>query len=169
MYCPHCGSESATGLKFCKLCGGNLAATNPLDEKRSPSDSEAWQVWAVALATVAVCLGGLGIVFSTALKIMRPPIIGGTVGEPTLVASLMIAFGTTTVFAISAMLIRLFTRLLTRDDEKGHVSRSRARQSGNYSHAQLGEPPPGIASVTEHTTRNFDPLRFKEPGARERS
>ncbi|HWP44544.1 MAG TPA: zinc ribbon domain-containing protein [Blastocatellia bacterium] len=155
MYCPHCGSESQTGLKFCKHCGGNLIATSPLEAKRASSGSLSGQAWAVALATVAVCLGGLGIVFTNALDIMSPSPWGGSKGEPTLVAALMIAFGSATVFGIAAMLIRLFMRItgIQGRDSSSDVRRS---ASSSYRPAQLPEPSPVVGSVTEHTTRNFD-------------
>ena len=38
---------------------------------------------------------------------------------------------------------------------------------GEYVPQQLSSPPIGIGSVTENTTRNFDPSRYRETGGRE--
>ena len=64
--------------------------------------------WAIALATVAVTLGGLGIVFSHAYDLVRPIYDGSTpvAGAPK-IAGLMVAFGSATVLGVVALLIQL--------------------------------------------------------------
>ena len=166
MYCPVCGAESTQGLNYCKRCGSNLAApTNPIrSSENRPSvrvGPVAGAAWATALATVAVTLGGLGIVFSYAFGLLRPIYPGSTpVSGAAAIAGLMIMFGSATVFGTVALLIRLFSKVLGLGQES-HDSNHFGKQqnTGEHRPAQLPAPPPGIPSVTEHTTRTFEPRK----------
>ncbi len=162
MYCPHCGGESTFGLKYCKRCGGNLAAqTSP----QGPSTMrQTGAAWAVAFATVAICLGGLGIVFSAASELMEPRVFGQPqTHDVTPIVITMIVFGSLTVFGVVAMLIRLFSRLMIAPKETMLPAQFERPVAGGY--AQLQEPV--MPSVTENTTRNFEQPRYREPLARE--
>ena len=166
MYCPVCGAESTQGLNYCKRCGSNLAApTNPIktSESRPRVRVTAGAPWALALATVAVTLGGLGIAFSNALFLVRPIYPGSTaVSGAATIAGLMVMFGSATVFGTVALLIRLFSKLLGVAEES-HDSHGRKLQiTGEHRPVQIPSPPSGIPSVTEQTTRNFDPALYRD-------
>src|SRR5688500_1434268 len=112
MHCPNCGAEHTFGLNYCKRCGLSLGGSPPQTEQMSN-----WRLtgsaWAIGLATVAICLGGLGIVISHAFDLLRPLSPGQSMSaDPTPIALAMIVFGSATIFGIAAMLIRLFSRLL---------------------------------------------------------
>jgi len=168
MHCPMCGAESTQGLNYCKRCGSNLTA--PIYPINRPDDSSprvrvaAGTGWAVALATVAVTLGGLGIVFNLAFDLMRPTFPGSTaVPGAALIAGLMIGFGSATVFGIVALLMRLFSRLLSLGQEKHESSHFRKQPvTGEPKPVQISAPPSVIPSVTEQTTRNFDPALYRD-------
>ena len=167
MYCPVCGAESTQGLNYCKRCGSNLAApTNPIKpgESRPRIRASAGAAWAMALATVAVTLGGLGIVFSNALYLVRPTFPGSTsVAGAATIAGLMIMFGSATVFGTVALLIRLFSKLLGFGQESHDSDHLRKPHTfGEHRPVQLPSPPSGISSVTEQTTRNFDPALYRD-------
>jgi hypothetical protein len=167
MYCPVCGAESTQGLNYCKRCGSNLAApTNPIrsGETKPPVRVSAAAPWAMALATVAVTLGGLGIVFSNALYLVRPIYPGTTgVSGAATIAALMVMFGSATVFGTVALLIRLFSKLLGFGQESHDSHHERKQQTtGEHKPIQLPSPPSGIPSVTEQTTRNFDPALYRD-------
>ena len=160
MYCSDCGAQSTAGLKYCKQCGANLAATTQLAENESPSGRTTSAAWAIALAATGVCLGGLGIVFTNALNMMKPPILGAPVpGDRTTITIVMITLGTATIFGVVALLIRLFSRLLLPPQERMAKDGSRETAASGYAAAQLPEPPGVMPSVTEHTTRTFDRVR----------
>src|SRR5258708_2484451 len=84
--------------------------------------------------------------------------------EPrTLIA--IIAFGGATVVGVVGLLAWLLLRLTT-----GHqpvASPGPNLVPREYSVPQLPAPQIGIPSVTENTTRNFDPSRYRDKGERE--
>jgi hypothetical protein len=160
MYCGVCGAESTHGLNYCKRCGSTLnpPLTAPVQGSRT-RNSVSGSVWAIALATVIVGLGGLGIVFNHARELVRPLYPGSTAQEfAPIVALVMVVFGSASVFGIVALLLRLFYRLLGipfGSQRFGSESRPNYRPS----------PIPGaasvVSSVTEQTTRNFDPAIYR--------
>ena len=164
MHCQNCGAELTFGLKYCKRCG--LSLSEPSSQTGQISS---WRLtgsaWAVGLATVAICLGGLGIVFSHAFELVRPLSPGQSMSaEATPIAMAMILFGSATVFGIAALLIRLFSRLLNSPQEIARPAQFIKPGMAEYPAAQIPAPP--ISSVTEHTTRNFERM-YEEQRARE--
>ena len=166
MYCPVCGAESTQGLNYCKRCGSNLAApTNPIrsSESKPRIRVAAGVPWAMALATVAVTLGDLGIVFSNALYLVRPIYPGTTaVSGAATIAALMVMFGSATVFGTVALLLRLFSKILGFGQESHDSHHVKRQNTGEHKPIQLPSPPSGIPSVTEQTTRNFDPALYRD-------
>jgi hypothetical protein len=181
MYCSSCGAQATFGLRYCKRCGENLIDTNPLVETAPPPAPSriGGAAWAIALATTAITLGGLGIVFSHVTDIVTPPPWAGNIprhpGEFIPVAVPMIVFGTAAIFFIVFMLIRLFIRLMnlppepSRSDKRNHHSGNQYRPSqvSTPTPQQIQAPPMAVPSVTEHTTRNFDPVFSREHSDRE--
>jgi hypothetical protein len=167
MYCPICGAHSAQGLNYCKKCGYNLAA-QPQDAASQVPPKITGAVWPIALAAVAITLGGLAIVVSTAFDLMRPLFPGEMprVGDPSPVVVAMLVLGAGTIVAVVAMLIRLFMKLAGMSQPE----KSKAPPQNTITSAppmvQLPAPQASMPSVTEHTTRNFDAV-YKEPGRRE--
>ncbi len=167
MYCPHCSAEHTFGLKYCKRCGGSLSDPPPPQIGQASSWKLTGAAWAIGLATVAICLGGLGIVFSHAFDLARPLSPGQSMSvEATPIAMAMIMFGSATVFGIAALLIRLFSRLLAGFQETARPAQFVKPGVVEYPVAQIPAPPVGMTSVTEHTTRNFDRV-YEEQRARE--
>jgi hypothetical protein len=180
MYCSYCGAAATYGLRYCKGCGESLINTNPLAEVAPPPAAPArltGAAWAIALATTAITLGGLGIVFSQVTDIVTPqPWATGMPrhpGEFIPVAVPMIVFGTTAVFLIVFMLIRLFIRLMNLPSEPSRSEKRKQHAIPQYRPSavnvppQIQAPPISMPSVTEHTTRNFDPIPSVEQRARE--
>ena len=94
MFCPNCAAEHVYGLRYCKQCGTNLLdAPTPQAPALPAAPKVAGAAWVLALATVAITLGGLGIVFTHAFDLMR--MFPGEVrtGEATPVAIVMLVFG----------------------------------------------------------------------------
>ena len=157
MYCPNCGAESTFGLNYCKHCGGNLVEATQSAAPQASKNILAALI--LAAATVAIVLGGLGIVFTHALSVIgpQPPGYSAPVHDAVVVAGMMVLFGSAAIVFSSVMLIKLFSRVMG----FGSVSDKPARPAKTF---QPGQRPPQISaapiamqSVTEHTTRNFDP------------
>ena len=168
MHCPNCGAESTQGLNYCKRCGSNLAPpTYPINRSGEiipRTRGTAGAAWAMALATVAITLGGLGIVFNLAFDLVRPLYPGSTaVPGAALIAGLMVGSGSATVFGIVWSMVRLFSRLLSLPQESRDSSHFRKQPvMGEPKNIPLPAPSSVIPSVTEQTTRNFDPARYRD-------
>ena len=164
MHCPNCGAEHTFGLKYCKRCGLSLGDPPPQSIQMS-SWGFTGAAWAIGLATVAICLGGLGIIVSHAWELLAPLSPGQSrSADPTPIALAMIVCGSATVFGIAALLIRLFSRLLSAPNEVARPAQIIKPGIAEYPVAQMpGQP---MSSVTEHTTRNFERL-YEEQRARE--
>jgi hypothetical protein len=166
MHCPACGAEFTSGLRYCKRCGGNLF--EPVQPATQGAPLSASRVtgaaWAIALASTVITLGGLGIVFTHAFDLMKPLGFGvASNGNPMPIAIVMLALGSTTIFGVVALLIRLFTRLLTAPAPEASAPVIKSIASAP-AYPQLGATP---SSVTEHTTRTFRPPVYDEAQARE--
>ena len=178
MHCPSCGAEATMGLKYCKRCGENLGHTFQLPQYREQGRSTggaigvALAAWGLALSTVAITLGGFGIIFTQAFDLMRPVPMGQSAsGDAEMIAMTMLVLGSLVIFGIVAMLIRVFSKLMGVNSpraEKQQAAPPAQRSMGSdYPPAQLSAPPSPMSSVTEHTTRNFDLPQYREPKARE--
>src|SRR5205085_7205102 len=118
--------------------------------------------------TVAITLGGLGIVFTHAFDLMRARFPGDVMtGNATPVAIVMLVFGSLTVFGVVAMLMRLFTHLIAPRQQEEAPPVQVARPFMSAPPVQLPAPSQGVGSVTEHTTRNFEPGVYDRMRARE--
>ena len=155
MYCPNCGADAPQNLRYCKRCGASLYSSAELAGTIAPRQRLTGAVWALALATIIVGLGGLGIVFGVVGDLAGRTNIGKGLLVP------MVVLGSVTVLGIVAMLIRLISRLLTEGD-RGKAYQQPARLprmagSQDYIQPQIVSPPRVVGSVTDQTTRNFDP------------
>jgi len=161
MYCPNCGAESTFGLNYCKHCGGNLSegAQTPAP----PGVRNTLAAFILAAATVAIVLGGLGIVFSQTLALVGPQPPGYTqpVSDSMTIGGMMVAFGSTALVLVSLMLIKLFSRVMGYGPPAEKPSKRATSFPLQQRGAQISAPPIVVSSVTEHTTRNFDPRVFQ--------
>ncbi len=166
MYCPNCGAEATLGFKYCKRCGGNLTETAQMSMPVAPPPRNTFAALFLAIAIIAITLGGLGIVFTHVLDLIgpSPPGFSAPVHDAVVVAGLMVMFGTVTIGLVIFLLVKLFTRVMglapvSAQDKKHAVN--------DYRPAQLATPPAVISSVTEHTTRTFRPPVYEEANTRE--
>ncbi len=161
MYCPNCGAESTFGLNYCKHCGGNLSDTT--QAAAPPPAKNILAALILAAATVAIVLGGLGIVFTHALSVIgpQPPGFSPPVHDAVVVAGMMVLFGSAAIVFSTLMLIKLFSRVMG----FGSVSDKPARTAKTFQPGQrlpqIPAPPIAMQSVTEHTTRNFEPSVYQ--------
>ena len=161
MYCPNCGAESTFGLNYCKHCGGNLSETSQTAAPPATRNTAAALI--LALAILGIVLGGLGIVFASALTLVgsQPQGFTAPADGAARIGSLMVVFGCSGVVLIALMLIKLFSRIMGLGPETEKPS-WRAKNIANQQRvSQIQAPPIVVSSVTEHTTRNFDPRVYQ--------
>jgi hypothetical protein len=162
MYCPNCGSESTQGLNYCKRCGANLSGAVQTVEVPAGAALTglpfALAVVGLSVATGVVALGGLGLILAVVDNMARNP----TAED---LAKMILVLGIMMVSAISGLLVWQISRLLNLPRK----SASAPLQSQRL--ARPSAPPlasaPSAASVTENTTRNFDPALYRDPKATE--
>ena len=155
MYCPSCGTESTQGLNYCKRCGANLSMTLGPDNPPSRPRNLTGMVWAVAVL-VAGSFSALfgGVIAMAALGIHQAEVLGPT-----------ILMGTLGIVVVAALLIRFLSKLAALPESTESRSEKR-RAKQNLAQRQISASPDYIPSVTEHTTRVFDPSERKEPDTR---
>ena len=159
MYCPNCGAESTFGLNYCKQCGANLAESP--QSAATPAARNTLAALILALATVGIVLGGLGIVFTHALALVgsQPPGFSPPGREAARIGTLMVVFGSSAVAFVAVMLIRLFSHVMGFGSDVEKPSKQAKKLVPQRKVAQIPAPPIVVSSVTEHTTRNFAPPR----------
>jgi len=145
MYCSSCGATLAPALSYCNHCGARVA--EPEKEAKSSSAGPGTLVAAI------VCTFVFGLVAITMLmgvmKVMLALESGVVLGFA------MMCF--LAMFALEAVFIRL---LLRRKNDARELPGSTSfagpvtKELNTATPQMLGEPLP---SVTEHTTRTFEP------------
>ena len=152
MYCSTCGVPVAQGLSFCKHCGAKLSDGKGDDFARySELRAESFLI----MLMVAVFIFGLG-----AITVLMAVMKNGLNFEAPQVIPFAIT-GFVMLFLLEAMLI---WRLLRRDrfakasDAAALTPSEQTTKELDAARARAlpgGMPPP---SVTEHTTRAFEPV-----------
>jgi hypothetical protein len=146
MFCSSCGVAVAQSLSYCKNCGAKVSPGEG-ESKSSEVKPDLLVTSMVAtfifgLAAIAILMGVmkviLGLRVETVLTFMTLP------------------------FLLMLVLEGVFIRLLLRRT-RGPQSTSDARllkeqATNELDPAQMRALPEGMASVTEHTTRAFDPI-----------
>ena len=155
MYCPNCGDQTTQGLKYCKRCGAGLSTpTMPIEDKPSLGKATGVMLFLVALVSIA----GFIALFTTVYNLGERP------GFDTRALIAIMAFGGATVFAVVGSLVWLLLRLTAPLKVASYYqAKPEAPLVRDYP-PQLQASPP---SVTENTTRNFDPSLYREKGGRE--
>lgn len=145
MYCSSCGVAVAQDLTYCKNCGAKL---NRGESGNDPSD-----VRPGSLLTLMVATFVMGTVVITMLMGVMKVILQFDFG-------LIMAF-TLLSFLIMLTLEGIFIKLLF-SRKRVNTELSETQQSNRGTTKELGSksrlPLEPIPSVTEHTTRAFDPV-----------
>ena len=173
MHCPLCGAANTTGLRYCTRCGGNLVQAAPVaDVERLRQTEHGWDIekiespgisvkklagifWAVAIFSLVslIVLFGLSVpltLFGAPKQVMVP----------------LYMFGSAAVVLIAGMLIKQIARLITMMQDESRASRPVLRPTA-ANPPQVAASPPTFRSVTEHTTRNFEPSVYDKLRGRE--
>lgn len=154
MFCSTCGAALTKGLSYCNRCGAKTAlATSPL-ESSPPHDKLTEIVHMLSVVSGLAVLGGFIFVYLLVTKLLDRLI------NPSAIIVFMM-FSLAAVFGISWLLIRQLSRTLDvylRTDKK-----EKQQKLDEARTPQLAAPREPLPSVTENTTRAF------EPSLRERS
>src|SRR5687767_7099762 len=148
MFCPSCGAEQNQKLSYCNRCGANLKP----NESGVPPAKLVSAAWAVSLAVAFVTLGGFGMIFGLVFTLINRgmSLSGGGIG--------LVILSSLIILAIDWLLIRQLSRVLD-------LPRA-ARETATVSQTALDEDSPTllaaphqpVSSITDRTTRTFEPL-----------
>jgi hypothetical protein len=153
MYCPSCGVELAQEMSYCNRCGANLkpAAGQAVVQPQVRSVGAAW---AVSAAVGAITLGGFALIFALVMTLVSRGIKLEEGWLALIIAALV------TILLIDWLLIRQLPGLIGRTQAAGETvpSKEKRKLSAEPVVPQLVAPREPAASVTDHTTRTFDPI-----------
>lgn len=153
MYCPSCGTEVPSALNYCNRCGANL---------NQPANQAEEVVRPVNLTGPTIAIGlmvviALAIIFVGATELLTQGI------DPTAL-TWMVIVSLAMVMGVSALFIRQWTTLagVAKLKERPAPRKKPIETEQTAAPAQLppmrSEP---VSSVTDHTTRTFDPVKAR--------
>lgn len=153
MYCPSCGVELTSELSYCNRCGANLKP--PANQSGVPHSKLVGATWAISLAVVLVTLGGFGMMFGLVMALISNGVNlsgGGMV---------LIGFCLLIILAVASLLIRQLSRVIDVAQLSAGATQPKTPHQPMLSEKpvpQIDAPREPVASVTEHTTRMFEPI-----------
>jgi uncharacterized protein (DUF983 family) len=145
MYCSSCGVAVTQGLTYCNYCGARLSRGDSSDK---PPD-----IRPGGLVTMMVATFVMGLFASTVLMGVMKAVLHFEYGP--LVAFTMLSFLIMMVLE-GIFILLLFRRRHGDDQPRDTLQNSRAKTKELEAQSRLPMEP--ITSVTEHTTRAFDPI-----------
>jgi hypothetical protein len=148
MYCSSCGVAVAQGLSYCNYCGAKLSGA------KGETPIESSSVKPELLVTSMVMTFVFGLAAITLLVGVMKAVLNLNVGQ-------ILAF-TLLSFLIMLLLEGVFIRLLLRrkpgTEETGDTVPLKGQATKELDAAQERILPEPLPSVTEHTTRAFEPV-----------
>ena len=157
MYCSSCGAAAAQGTSYCNVCGAKLNGARggaAIDPSGLTPDSLVW-------AAVAVFVVGLGGMIGL-LAVLKE-----TVGFSNRTTFAIAAAFLLLTLAIEAVFIGLLLWRTKAMKNEADAASSKSAETKELGAAQPQALPEHVPSVTEHTTRAFEPS-YVERGAAKR-
>jgi vacuolar-type H+-ATPase subunit I/STV1 len=148
MYCSICGVAVAHGLSYGNYCGAKVSGANGDDVSES---SEVRPEFLVA-AMVAVFVFGLVAIMM--LMGMMKAVLNLNVGQ--ILAFTLLSF--LIMLSLEGVFIRLLLRRKRGPEEAGDAVLLKGQATKELDAAQARALPESAPSVTEHTTRAFEPV-----------
>jgi hypothetical protein len=148
MYCSSCGVAVAQGLSYCNYCGAKLNAV------KGDSASKPSEVKPELLVSSMVAVFVLGTIAITVLMGVMKNVLGLPVER-------VLAF-TLLPFLIMLVLEGVFLRLLLHRKRAPREASETVPLRGQATRELDAGLPEPISSVTDHTTRTFEPI-YTEP------
>ena len=144
MYCSSCGVAVAQNLSYCNHCGAKL---NRGESLTASSDLKP-QFLISAMVGTFIC----GLLVITVLMGVLRVILGLPVEGVLAIAIVPFLM----MLILEGILLRLLSRTRQGEDEKRVLANQHVTNELDEARARLLSQP--VASVTEHTTRAFDPI-----------
>jgi hypothetical protein len=152
MYCQSCGTEVTKELNYCNRCGANLNQSLNLPEQSLRPVNLTGPTIAIALMVVI----GLGIIFASISDLARKEIHPAAL-------TWMVICGLAMITGVTALVLRQWSHLAGAVKQKEQTLPRKKPAESESAPMQLpamrSEPVP---SVTDHTTRTFDPV-YRKP------
>ena len=153
MYCPSCGTEVTQELSYCSRCGANL---KPLvGQAGLPPSKLVGAAWAISIAVTVVTLGGFGMIFGVVMTLIDRGIGLSPAGM------ILVFFAMLFILAVAAMLVRQLSRVLSIPQLSSKAEPVEKPNLVEKPVQQITAARAPGSSVTDHTTRTFDPI-YKE-------
>ncbi len=146
MYCSTCGVSVARGLSYCNYCGAKLTGEkgdNAIKSSEVKPESLAWGMVAVLV------FGFVAIV----LLMMAMKMVGLNVGQ--ILAFTILSF--LMMLLVEGVFIWKLLRRKGSPEETSVTALSKEQATIGVHVAEARELPEAMPSVTEHTTRAFEP------------
>ena len=147
MYCSSCGLAVAKGLSYCNHCGAKLSGTNSINDNDSAELRPGLLVSAMVVTFI------FGLVAITMLIGVMKSVLDFNAGQ-------ILAFALLS-FLIMLFLEGVFLRLLFRRTGAAAAGESlpvKGHTTKELDAANARALPEPVPSVTENTTRTFDPI-----------
>ena len=164
MYCQACGAEVSEGMSYCNRCGAKLKPVS--DEVAVVSSQPPVRVtpgaaWAMAAAVALITIVGFGLAFSLVMVFVEKG-LSLDEGRLAVIMTLIVS-----VLLIDWLLLRQFTRLTSGKGQAADDAtlKPEKKKLSEKAVPQLAAPREPLASVTEHTTRTFDPV-YRDRGTK---
>jgi ABC-type nickel/cobalt efflux system permease component RcnA len=147
MYCSSCGVVVAQGLSYCNYCGAKLS------EGKGASHIKASEVKPEALVFGMVAVLVFGFV-AIMFLMMTMKMVGLDVGQ--ILALTILSF--LIILLVEGVFIWQVLRRKRGAEETGDTALSKEQTTKELDAAQARALPEPMPSVTEHTTRAFEPI-----------
>jgi len=155
MYCSTCGVAVTQGLSYCNYCGATLSGAKGDNVLKSP------EVKPELLVSAMVAVFVLGIVAITMLMGVMKSVLDLNSGQ--ILAFAMLCF--LIMLLIEGVCIRLLWRRKRGAGDSGDAVLLKGQATKELDAAQARALPEPVPSVTEHTTRAFEPIH-REPASK---
>jgi hypothetical protein len=148
MYCSSCGKAVARGLSYCNYCGAKLNGAKSDNVTKSPEVNPALLVSAMVVLFIfgLMAIGVLIVAMKERIGFDLSIIFAAT------------AFSLMLLLGIEGVLIRLLLRGKRGAKDVGDTERLKGQTTQELGEAQGRVLPEPVPSVTDHTTRSFEPI-----------
>jgi len=156
MFCPSCGAEYAIELKYCNRCGANLSTAGLQPQPVPVVVNVTKPTLILSALMLLVTLGGFGGLVGGAIALA--PVLRG---NDSFMAIIM--FGMLIILVVDIYLVRLLSKLVNAA-LTSNAQHPATQSLSAHVPPQFQNPSPtarlqGVPSVTENTTRYFEPYR----------
>jgi hypothetical protein len=162
MFCPSCGTEYTIELKYCNRCGANLSTSLAPQSFQPVIVNVTKPTVIIGALLLVVTLGGFGALVGGAISLAQ--ILHG---NDSFLALIM--FGMLTILIVDILLVRLLSKLINAALSSGAqpqiVATMPAGMPAQFQNPTTTARLQGMPSVTENTTRFFEPYRAPEETA----